>query len=65
MERIVDRSREFVALGDMAIVTTRKLLEEAVNNVSDGGTHSDCYLVITTYVKHRTQYRTGVIGKTC
>ena len=65
MERIVDRSREFLGPADTAIVTTRKLLEEAVNTVSDGGTHSDCYLVITTYVPHRTQYRTVAIGKTC
>ena len=37
MGRIVDRSREFLGPADMAIVTTRKLLEEAANIVSDGG----------------------------
>ena len=37
MGRIVDRSREFLGPADMAIVTTRKLLEEAANTVSDGG----------------------------
>ena len=37
MGRIVDRSREFLGPADRAIVTTRKLLEEAVNTVLDGG----------------------------
>ena len=37
MERIVDRSREFLGPADMDIVTTRKLLGEAGNTVSDGG----------------------------
>ena len=37
MGRIVDRTKEFLGPSDMAIVTARKLLEEAVNIVTDGG----------------------------
>ena len=37
MGLIVDRSREFLGPSDVAIVATRKLLEEAVNTVVDGG----------------------------
>ncbi|MFQ6027622.1 MAG: Rieske 2Fe-2S domain-containing protein [Dehalococcoidia bacterium] len=37
MGRIVDRTKEFLGPADMAIVTTRKLLVEAVSTVMDGG----------------------------
>ena len=37
MGRIVDRTKEFLGPADMAIVGTRRLLEEAVRTVTDGG----------------------------
>ena len=37
MGRIVDRTKEFLGPSDMAIVAMRKLLEEAVGTVMDGG----------------------------
>lgn len=37
MGPIVDRTKEFLGPADMAIVATRRLLEEAVNTVLDGG----------------------------
>ena len=36
MGRIVDRTREFLGPADQAIVTTRRLLSQAVNTVADG-----------------------------
>ena len=37
MGRIVDRTKEFLGPADMALVTTRRVLEEAVSTVMDGG----------------------------
>ena len=37
MGPIVDRSREFLGPADMAIVTVRKMLIEAIRTVQDGG----------------------------
>ena len=37
MGRVVDRTKEFLGPSDMAIVTTRRLLTQAVNTVKDGG----------------------------
>ena len=37
MGPIVDRTKEFLGPSDMAIITTRKLLEDAVSTVMDGG----------------------------
>ena len=37
MGRVVDRTKEFLGPSDMAIVTTRRLLTQAVNTVRDGG----------------------------
>ena len=37
MGPIVDRSKEFLGPADMAIVTARRMLSQAINTVSDGG----------------------------
>ncbi len=37
MGHIVDRSKEFLGPADMAIVTARRILSQAMNTVSDGG----------------------------
>ena len=37
MGPIVDRTKEFLGPADMAIVTARRLLSQAVNTVRDGG----------------------------
>lgn len=37
MGPIVDRSKEFLGPADMAIITARRMLSQAINTVSDGG----------------------------
>ena len=69
MGPIVDRTREFLGPSDKAIVTTRKLLEEAINTVADGGDPpgvAPTYYIIRSAqdtIPYDTDWREALMGR--